>query len=151
LGVKSHRYSLRESRTILRVLPKLAFPGPSDEMVTETYYSPHVERALKRLKAYLCIEVTNQSSTTQTILEVGIVDQSGNRVPWRQPDWMEPSETFPLTLRPDQCGAAYVRIMPEECTELNSVVYAKTDRGEYFMGDSPIITDFIARLEKMHF
>lgn len=148
LGVKNRRHSLREAKTKMRVLPKLAFPGPMDEMVAETYYSDRVASALKRLKVYFCIEVINLSAIQQTILELGVVDADGKRTPWREPEWMEPVETFPMSLKPDQAGAAYIRIMPDDYGKLKSLVYVKTDCGEYFEGESPIITDFLARLEE---
>jgi len=118
-----------------------------DEMVTETYYSQQVESALKHLKAYMCIEVKNLSATTQTILEMGVVGDEGQRFPWREPEWMEPTEYFPLVLEPDQIGKAFLRIMPEDYGKLIPVVYVKTDCGECFQGDSPIIRDFLVRLK----
>lgn len=146
LGIMHHRHRMREARTRLRVLPKLAFPGPMDEMVTETYFSDRVASALKGLKAYLCIEVTNLSSTSQTILEMGGVGADGKRTPWREPDSMEPME-FPMILKPDQLGAAYLRVVPTDYAKLNAVVYVKTDCGEYFEGESPVVTDFLKQLE----
>lgn len=148
LGIKNRRHALREARTRLRVLPKLAFPGPTDEMVTETYYSERVAAALQELKAYLCIEVTNLGSVPQTVLELGTVGEDGKRIPWRAPDWMEPRESYPLVLGPDQLGAAYMRITTDDYDKLKAVVYAKTDCGECFEGESPVVTDFLHRLEE---
>lgn len=147
-GVRNHRHSLRESRTRIRVLPKLAFPGPLDEMVTQTYYSEEVERALSSLKAYVCIEVKNLSATPQTILELGVVLGSGDRIPWREPEWGDADQSVPLTLGADEVGAAYLRIVPDEDDQFAAVVYAKTDCGDYFEGDSPILNDFLERLSR---
>lgn len=147
LGILNYRHRISEAPTRLRVLPKLAFPGPLDEMVPVSHCSPEVEQALKSLKTYMCVEVTNLSATAKTIFEIGLVADDGKEMPWREMDleWMEPSRKFPLVLAPNETGAAYIRILLDDDQSLYPIGYARTDCGERFTGRSPVVNDLLSR------
>jgi hypothetical protein len=143
LGIANRQHQLRTSDSKLRVIPKLALPGPADEMVRVTYLTPDVEQSMARLKTYACVEVTNLGAKPVAILEVGFLGSNGQRIPWRDPTYLEPNAEFPLRLAPDETGAAYRRIYMSEQAGLHPVAYVLTDCGECFEGSSPIMDDLV--------
>ena len=142
----NHRYKLREAKTRLRVLPMLALPGPRDEMIRQRYYNDEVAEAMLKLSVFYCIEVKNLSATPQAIIEMGVINLAGKRIPWSDPDWMEPQPKYPITLAPDQIGVAYLQIGINDFCKFSANVYVKTDYGEYIKGESDTLSEFFERL-----
>jgi hypothetical protein len=147
LGIANHTQQKKLSAPNLRVLPKLAFPDPMDAMVCKTYFSERVAEAVKTLKTFVCIDITNIGATKQTVMEVGFINYEGEQVPWREPYCIEPVERFPLVLAPNERGAAYIIVCRSlENIKLYKEVYVKTDCGIIFKGTSPIMDDFLEHI-----
>ena len=159
VALANRRHLLRTSAPKLRVIPELAFPGPLDEMVNQTFFNDSVEHALESLKTFACATLTNTGAKELTVFEVGFKNAEA-QIPWRSPDciWINPNDEwrdssyvdklqpFPLTIPPDQTISIYIRVWPRRENSMHSQMYAKIDSGEVFVGSSPILSDTIAWL-----
>ena len=156
LSLANRRYQIRTATPRLRLIPELAFPGPADEMINETFFSERVEHALRSLKTYACVRLTNLGVQPLSVFEVGFLADE-NQIPWRSPDcvWVNPNDVyrdssyvdklnpFPLVIPPDETISVYLRVRPNRQDSLHSILYAKIDTGQTFSGTSPIIHDTI--------
>lgn len=143
-----YKNQISQSPAKIRVVPKLAFPGASDEMISELYFTPKVQQAIRELRVNACIEISNLGLKTEYIPDLGFVAIDKKYIPWRDPDSIEPKQSLPIGIEPGESVSVYLRIFPEDEMPISKKAYVKTDCGETFYGESPILTDMLLQQEQ---
>ena len=158
-SIKALTLTRANSEAMLKVTPVIAFPGPSDEMISYRLFNDSVEYGFGQHKTFLGIKIENEGFSSQRILEAGFVDSQGTRYPlsdwyWinapdRKPiDFDQSCQGFPIELAPSECGEIYMMILPHsENFVFHEKAYVETDSGQLTFGISQVVSKMADRIK----